>query len=248
MLFKEISLILASVVTVYCINDWNVLNLYKHWSHGDGTYYGKGEGGACSLNPHGGLPPVSKHVDKLVALNNPQFFGSSSCGLCVRVHGSGQGSGNTPIRGAFTAYVINVCPECHAGSVDLAENGDGRWKVDIRAIQCPVGDSKIEYRLEGSNDWYIKLQVRNERMPSTTVEMFQPQHNVWLSLSRTSDGFWNFPNDGRVQRPIQRPIRLRLHAPNGHVLEDTVNPPWMGYQGVFPGTGVQYPLDQNLPH
>ena len=47
--------------------------------------------------------------------------------------------------------------------MDLAENGDGRWKVSIQAIQCPVGNSKIEYRLEGSNDWYIKLQVRNER-------------------------------------------------------------------------------------
>lgn len=49
------------------------------------------------------------------------------------------------------------------GSVDLAENGDGRWEVEIQAVQCPVGSTKLEYKFQGSNPWYLKLQVRNAR-------------------------------------------------------------------------------------
>ena len=49
------------------------------------------------------------------------------------------------------------------GALDLAENGDGRWRIEIQAIQCPVGNGKIEYKFQGSNPWYLKLQIRNAR-------------------------------------------------------------------------------------
>ena len=65
-------------------------------------------------------------------------------------------------------------------------------------------------------------------MPATTVEMLQPTSNVWIELFRTLDGFWEFPSDSRIEKPIQLPIRLRLHAPNGEVVEDTVHAPKMG--------------------
>lgn len=49
-----------------------------------GTYYGTGDGGTCSYSPPS-MPPVARHINKLVALNAPQFFGSLSCGMCFRV-------------------------------------------------------------------------------------------------------------------------------------------------------------------
>ena len=49
------------------------------------------------------------------------------------------------------------------GDVDIGDAGDGRWDVEIQAVQCPVGDTKIQYSYQGSNLWYIKLQVRNAR-------------------------------------------------------------------------------------
>ena len=49
------------------------------------------------------------------------------------------------------------------GDVDLGVSGDGRWDVSIQAVQCPVGSSKLEYKFQGSNPYYIKLQVRNAR-------------------------------------------------------------------------------------
>ena len=49
------------------------------------------------------------------------------------------------------------------GSVDFAENKDGRWDISIQAVQCPVGDNKLQYAFQGSNPWYLKLQVSNYR-------------------------------------------------------------------------------------
>ena len=52
------------------------------------------------------------------------------------------------------------------GSVDFAENKDGRWDISIQAVQCPVGDNKLQYAFQGSNPWYLKLQVSNYRSES----------------------------------------------------------------------------------
>lgn len=58
---------------------------------------------------------------------------------------------------------ISCCLCFSVGDIDLAVIGDGRWRVIIQAVQCPVGNGKIEYKLQGSDEWYIKLQIRNER-------------------------------------------------------------------------------------
>ena len=35
--------------------------------------------------------------------------------------------------------------------------------MEIQAVQCPVGESKLEYLFQGSNPYYVKVQVRNGR-------------------------------------------------------------------------------------
>ncbi|XP_045215076.2 uncharacterized protein LOC123565273 [Mercenaria mercenaria] len=228
------------------INDVGILNLYKTVSYGDGTYYGNKQGGSCTLNvPH--LPPVASRVDRLVALNAPQMFGSSACGMCLRVNGSGQGLGHSPITGSYIVYVKDICPECKPGDVDFAVEGDGRWKVSMKAVQCPVA-GLIEYKLQGSNNYYIKLQIRNDRIPTTTLRMFQPIHNTWTEMFRTRDGYWEFPrNDNRIDKPIARPIKLLLYSPNGQVLYDEIHPRSMEFKGIIHGRGVQYRFSPDLP-
>lgn len=39
----------------------------------------------------------------------------------------------------------------------------------MQAIQCPVGNTTLEYKFQGSGPYYIKLQVRNARW---TLEIF----------------------------------------------------------------------------
>ncbi|XP_060554385.1 uncharacterized protein LOC132715407 [Ruditapes philippinarum] len=229
------------------INDDKIYNLYRSVSFGDGTYYGNKAGGLCQLNVPS-LPSVAYAVDALVALNKPQMFGSSACGICLRVNGTGQGLGLDPIQGSFTVYVKDLCPECKAGDVDFAKKADGRWDISIQAIQCPVS-GHIEYTLQGSNDYYIKLQVRNDRVPTTTLFMYQHKKKIYVPLMRTRDGFWEFPKkDKRIEKPIRKPIKLRLHAPDRrYTLYDEITPSSMDFKGIIRGKGVQYPVNPNLP-
>ena len=69
-----------------------------------------------------------------------------------------------PLR--TSSLIENLCFVPITGDLDLAENGDGRWRIEIQAIQCPVGNGKIEYKFQGSNPWYLKLQIRNARYAS----------------------------------------------------------------------------------
>ena len=64
-----------------------------------------------------------------------------------------------------TQYVLvsNLCPECLAGSLDQEINGDGRWTIEWYPVQCAVGTTPLVYSFQGSNAYYIKMQVSNHR-------------------------------------------------------------------------------------
>lgn len=49
------------------------------------------------------------------------------------------------------------------GDLDFAQDGDGRWDIEMMAVQCPVEQTNITYTFQGSHQYYIKLQVRNSR-------------------------------------------------------------------------------------
>ncbi|XP_060066506.1 uncharacterized protein LOC132546807 [Ylistrum balloti] len=242
----QVLYILSLATLAFGAQNHDILNLYKNNYNGDGTYYGVGSSGTCSYTPPD-LPPVAKNpaITDLVALNSPQFFGSLACGMCFTVSGSGHGLGNDPITGKHIVFVKDLCPECHAGSVDFAKNGDGRWGISIRAIQCPVGNTKIEYKFQGSNDYYLKLQIRNARIPATQVEMRQKSMQ-YASFRHTSDGFWVMGSG--FDKPVQYPIHLRLTAANGERIIDTIHMTHIVNEVVLHGTGKQFSLDSSLPH
>ena len=56
------------------------------------------------------------------------------------------------------------------GALDQASVGDGRWGIAWTPVQCPVGTgrntSHFFYSFQGSNPWYLKLQVANARCVS----------------------------------------------------------------------------------
>ncbi|XP_055865272.1 expansin-YoaJ-like [Biomphalaria glabrata] len=219
-----------------------VLNLYRRSYNGDGTYYGQNSGGgACQYA--GPLPRAATDpkIWALVAINRPQFLDSLTCGICLKVKGEGRGLGGNPIRGEHIVFVNNYCPECREGSVDFALNGDGRWSISMQAVQCPVGGSTIQYAFQGSNPWYIKLQIRNARIPITKALV--RRNNNWVTMQRSQDGFWIL-SDG--QPMPDGPIGVRLTAANGYVMEDSI--PRIDNSNVLEGQRrVQVPYDPSLP-
>jgi len=195
----------------------DVLDIFRKTFSGDGTYYGESRGGTCSYGQSNPNEDNNWAVDAFIALNNPQFLKSVTCGMCLKVTGEGVGLGNSPIVGEHLVFVDNLCPECHEGSVDFGTSGDGRWEISIQAVQCPVGDSTIQYRFQGSNQWYIKLQVRNARIPITSLELMKD--GQWVSLTHTDDGHWVATNMGEWPTG---PIDVRMTAANGQVLYDGI--------------------------
>lgn len=211
------------------------LRLFRNTFNGDATYYGNsGQGGTCSYGWQN--PPVASQVQYPVALNQAQFLGSLMCGSCWRVKGSGQGQGQNPVTGDFLVFVNNLCPGCNAGDVDLGVVGNGRWKVSIQAVQCPVGDGRINFKFQGSNPWWLKLQTQNSRLPVHTMEI--ELNGNWRSGTHSSDGFFIFT---RVY--VDGGFRVRLTAINGAQVMDYIN--GIVNDVVIPGT-QQFPYDSTL--
>uniref|UniRef100_A0A2C9LC39 Expansin-like EG45 domain-containing protein n=1 Tax=Biomphalaria glabrata TaxID=6526 RepID=A0A2C9LC39_BIOGL len=157
------------------------------------------------------------------------------------VVGSGHGLGNNPIVGEHIVYVKDMCPVCHEGDVDFALDGDGRWNITMQAVQCPVGSSTIQYAFQGSNAWYIKLQIRNARIPITGVQI--EKNGAWQTLTHSIDGYWLLSGGGAI---ADGPIKVRMTAANGQVLEDMI--PRIDNDHILEGLQkVQVAFDASLP-
>lgn len=48
----------------------------------------------------------------------------------------------------------------------MAQNGDGRWQINWYPVQCNVTNTPFYYSFQGSNTWYLKMQVANTRCAS----------------------------------------------------------------------------------
>ncbi|MGK3968334.1 expansin EXLX1 family cellulose-binding protein [Sorangium sp. So ce118] len=89
---------------------------------GDGTFYDPSVGvGACGF----AVPDADAYV---AALNPEQLAGGAACGSCIEVNGP---------DGSVTVRVIDLCPSCASGSVDLGQ-GPFREIADPDRGRVPI--------------------------------------------------------------------------------------------------------------
>lgn len=94
---------------------------------GEGTYYNAEGVGACGIQ----TPP-----DYLVAAINDEQYSKANCGRCVSVDGP---------NGSVVVRVIDKCPGCDEGDLDLSETAfskiadksAGRVTITWRFVECP---------------------------------------------------------------------------------------------------------------
>jgi expansin len=173
---------------------------------GEATYYGATGAGACSFDP-------SPDDLDLTALNQPDWSGSSLCGACAKVTGP---------KGTLTVRIVDLCPECNSGDLDMgeaafakvAEPSAGRVAITWHLVSCAVS-GPIQYRYkDGANQWWTAVQVLNHRLPVVSLEYatdgvtFQPTVRTDYNYFLTESGFG--PD----------PVRVRVTAVDGQVLED----------------------------
>jgi len=94
---------------------------------GEATYYDANGTGACGF-------PASN--DFYVAAINDEQYSKANCGRCVAVTGP---------RGTVTVRIVDKCPGCDEGDLDLSQTAfskiaklsDGRVKITWHFVPCP---------------------------------------------------------------------------------------------------------------
>eukprot|EP00397_Hematodinium_sp_SG-2012_P030216 GEMP01031984.1.p1 GENE.GEMP01031984.1~~GEMP01031984.1.p1 ORF type:complete len:347 (+),score=68.14 GEMP01031984.1:411-1451(+) len=148
--------------------------------------------------------------------------------MCVRYHGSAAGGlGSDPISTEWkTAIVVDSCPDCKKGDLDFGAKKDGRWGIEWYAIPCPVGTSNVQYAFEGSNKWYLKVQVRNTLVPVKAVAICT-QGTQCKALTRANDNHFLAQGAG-FSTPFPVNLELRLKSVTDEVVMDTISVPNLG--------------------
>jgi expansin (peptidoglycan-binding protein) len=203
---------------------------------GTGTYYGATTGGNCGFSTL--IPSFTSSLTQ-VAINSADYAAadlSQACGMCLSMKGTGSGSGTSPISTtAFTAFVQDNCPSCASGGIDIAKSGSGAWAIEWIAVPCPVGSYKLHYQFQGSNSYYIKVQVLGHALPITAVS-FVVGGKTYTS-TRTQDNFWN--PESSMPTPYAYPMEVIVTAYNGATVTDSI-PSMTNGVAIAGSKGVQF--------
>ncbi len=191
---------------------------------GMATYYSADGSGICSFEP--------APVDPLVAaMNDADYALSAACGACVAIDGP---DGSTTVR------IVDRCPECPQGNIDLhpdafamlADPQLGIVPISWKYVSCPSAGNIVYHFKEGSNQWWTAVQIRNHRNAIAKFE-YKDAMGVWKDVARVD---YNFFIDMMGMGP--GPYDFRVTDVAGNVLEDGGVP--FVEAGDSPGAG-QFP-------
>jgi len=143
---------------------------------GIATYYNATGEGACMFD-------ASPNDMNVTAINAEEWEGSAWCGTCIDVTGP---SGSVRVR------VVDLCPECNAGHLDLSREAFaqiaamelGRVDITWQMVACDV-TGPVSYRYkDGANQWWTAVQVLNHRLPIETMEYSKDGGSTWQAMER----------------------------------------------------------------
>jgi expansin (peptidoglycan-binding protein) len=194
---------------------------------GEGTFYNVTDVVNCGL-------PVP--ADKMIgAMNNSDYANAWLCGAFAEVTGP---------KGTITVQIVDQCPECAPGDIDLsaeafakiAEPVQGRVDISWQVISPDISGPVVYHFKEGSNQWWTGIQIRNHRNPIHKVE-YQDSSGQFREIPRESYNY--FVADSSVGNEMgPGPYTLRITDIYGHTLTDSgIN---LVVAGDVPGSG-QFP-------
>lgn len=150
---------------------------------GRATHYRLASLGNCSF-------PDEPGADQLyVALNAADYGTAALCGAHLAVEGN---------RGSVTVKVVDQCPECPPGALDLSETafarvtGDAgvttvRWRVVSGPARPPLA-----FRIkEGSSQWWVGILVLHHRNPVRGLDA--RVGGRWVALERQDYNYFLAP-------------------------------------------------------
>jgi expansin (peptidoglycan-binding protein) len=131
-------------------------------------------------------PPAN---DRFVALSPSEYDGAAACGGYLTVTGP---------DGSVTVQVIDQCPECAAGHIDLSEPAfaelaplsAGLINVHYQFLADPRLPGPITMEVKsGSSQYWLALLADNTGNPLASVQV-ETASGGWLSLARANYNYW----------------------------------------------------------
>lgn len=173
---------------------------------GEGTYYNADGTGNCSFDASPGDLMVA-------ALNAPDYQSAAMCGACVEVTGP---------QGSVTVRIVDQCPECKHGDLDLSPQAfqmlsplaAGRIPITWRQVACKVNGPIAYHFKDGANAYWTAIQIRNHRYPIAKLEAMQGAG--YVEIPRL--GYNYFVKESGLG---PGPYALRVTDTRGHTVEDT---------------------------
>lgn len=147
---------------------------------GQATYYAATGDGNCMFGP-------SPNDLMVCAMNNTEYDSSSVCGASIHVKGR---------LGEITVRIVDRCPECPVGNIDLSKEAFAKIDDTIRG-RVPVTwwyvesqvTGPIQYRVKtGSNAWWIGIQILNHRTPVVKLDAFY--NSAWVTIPRMNYNYF----------------------------------------------------------
>lgn len=142
---------------------------------GDATFYGATGAGNCAFD----ATPDDLMV---VALNDTNYANAALCGAYIEVTGP---------KGVVVVRVVDRCPECASGDVDLSREAfalianpiDGRVRVTWHVVSPEIEGPIVYHFKDGSNPYWTAVQIRNHRNPIASFE-YQDSNGQFRAVPR----------------------------------------------------------------
>lgn len=174
---------------------------------GVATYYAATGAGACSFD-------ASPNDLDVAAMNAVEFAGSAVCGSCVDVVGP---------KGKVTVRIVDLCPECPKGHLDLSQQAfgkiadlsAGRVSISWTVVPCNVSGPVQYHFKDGSSQYWTAIQVRNHKVPVTKLEV-QKSGGAWTEVTRADYNYFVVTNGVGPGA-----FRVRITGQGGATLEDS---------------------------
>ncbi len=208
---------------------------------GEGTYYFNNSGGieTCMFDFEWGprfIAAVNNSQFNAFQMNGQTYPPATLCGAYAEVTGP---------AGTVIVRLVNRCPECAYGDLDLspdafdqiAERIQGRVPITWRLLSVPVSEPLIFRYKEGSSRYWTAVQVR--KLPHPVVQMEVLQNGEYLPMTRQ---FYNYFTRSGVS-PGRPTFRVTDIFGNQVIVTSEIPLPETDFPDV-----VDWISDQRFPH
>ncbi|KAH6896654.1 RlpA-like double-psi beta-barrel-protein domain-containing protein-containing protein [Thelonectria olida] len=151
---------------------------------GQSTFYGGNlSGGNCMFTTY--TLPSNMYG---TAYSGAVWNNAAKCGACIEVTGP---------SGTIKAMIVDQCPECAEGHLDLFPDAftavggtDGIVSTSYKFVECGISSPLILHNKEGTSQYWFSIQVVNHNEPVASLEVSTDGGSSWVETERKDYNFF----------------------------------------------------------